>query len=397
MPRSSISCFFLLTTVSILLLTGCLSSRPADAADITVRFVPQPIAAQAGTIIRINPPIQQLNAGDTATVEIQIDNAINLTAAEVELQFNSTILQAQDADPGQEGIQLQPGNFPAPDFVAINVITNSTGIIHYTLVQLPPTEPVSGSGLLASFAIQAVAPGSSELTFLTTNLVAGDGQLIPVAAQPGRITVGQITVSPTIITTPGTATATPPIGSTVTSQPTLIFTPTPLPLTATVVLSPTPIPSPTPSPTPLPSPTPTTLPDPTFTPVPPITQIPAGATPGSCYRVQKGDTLSSLGQKFGIDPHFINLVNDLHPPGHIFVHQVLFIPQQYGHGPNIYIKKSGDTLAGIAQECRLPVSFLAFVNKLDENAVLQDGHVLIIPIPPFPPPSRFTYPSSVFP
>lgn len=392
MNRSTLLSWILLPVLSGLGLTACFSSPPADATDIAVQFVPQQVAAQNGAVIRIQPASQQLNVGDETTLEIQIDNATSLTAADVQLQFNPGILQAQDADSGKEGVQLQPGTFPAPDFVAINVITNTTGIIQYTLVQLPPTEPVSGSGLLASITVQAVASGSSDFAFLTTNLVDADGQLSPVTAQSGQIIVGPITASPTITTVPATATL--PVTSTPTDQPTGTVTPTAIILTPTLPPStPTATLPPAPSPTSLPVPPPS----PTSTPIPPVTHIPPGATKGFCYRVQEGDTLYSLGQRFGMDPHFINLVNDLHPPGHIFFYQVLFIPQQYGNGPNIYIKEPGDTLTTIAESCGLPVSFLAWVNHLDENAVLADGHVLIIPIPPFPPPSRFPYPPLVFP
>jgi len=390
MNRPALSFWILPPIISTLALTACFSSRSADA-DIAAEFVPRQVAAQNGAVIRIQPAIQQLNVGDATTVEIQIDNATNLTAADVQLQFNPGVLQAQDADPGSEGIQLQPGTFPPSDFVATNIITNTTGLIHYTVFQLPPAEPVSGSGLLARVTFQAVAPGSSELAFLTTNLAA-DEQLIPVTAQFGQITVGQISASPTSTTIPAATTATSAVPSSTPSggQPTATFTSTPIPSTPTPTTA-VPALSPTATPSPIPPPSPT------LTPIPLVTDFPPGATTGFCYRVQHGDTLYSLGQQFGMDPHFIGLVNDLYPPGHIVYYQVLFIPQQYGRGPNIYIKQPGDTLTSIAEECGLPVSHLAWVNHLEENAVLQDGHVLIMPIPPFPPPSRYAYPGRVFP
>ncbi len=395
MGRSNLFLLFLLIISSILILTGCLPSQSADAADVPMQFVPQSSIAQTGTIIRIEPTNQQLKLGDVATVEIQIDNATNLTAAEIKLQFNPAIFQVQDMEPDKDGVQLLPGSFPAPDFVALNVITNTTGIIQYALAQLPPSEPVNGGGLLAGFTIQAIAPGSSDLTFLTTNLVVSEGQLIPVTAQSGQVTVGQIPGSPTVTSLPAiTTTTTPPILSTATNQPTTL-TPSPLTPTTTPTSSPTPMPTITPIPTVTPSPVPP--PSPTPTAIPPITQIPEGATLGFCYHVQEGDTLYSLGQQYGVSADFISLANDLYPPDYVYIHQVLFMPTQQGYGPNVYKKRAGDTLTSIANECRLSVSMLASVNQLDETAVLQDRHVLIIPIPPFPPPSRFKYPLPVFP
>lgn len=378
MNKSRSLCNFLLISTFVLLLVGCISSSSNNSIDDSVRFVPEAIAAQDGTVIRVQPLVQHLNIADTAIVEIYIDNVTNLFAAEIELQFDPNILQARDADPSKEGIQIQPGSFLAPDFVISDEIDNETGIARYALAQLAPKTPVSGSGVLASITFQAVGEGSSQLTFTLTQLATGEGQEIAVTAQSGQIIVGQAVASPTPPTTTVTpttesdqATATP-LSSTPIPEPTF----TPLPTTSTPTVSPT-----------------VTQPlSPSDTPTPPTANIPPNATIGFCYRVQEGDTIYKLGQEFGINPYHINVVNDLYPPGQIFFYQALFLPEQYGYGPNKYIVKPGDTLSNIAEHCGIPVSFLASVNNLNENAVLQNGQILTIPIPPFPPPARFSYP-----
>ena len=151
----------------------------------------------------------------------------------------------------------------------------------------------------------------------------------------------------------------------------------------------------------------------------PELNLPPNATEGFCYRVQEGDTLSGLGQQFGVDPGYLNLVNDLNPPGYIFLNQALFIPTVPGSGPNVYRVKVGDTLANIAWDCHLPLDFLAQVNRINEDtrlylkqgetAVRKDGTIytapvdeviierLLIPLPPFAPPSRYPYPGAVSP
>jgi LysM repeat protein len=337
--------------------------------------------AQAGAIVRLEPATRQLNLGDIQTAEIRIDNVTNLIGVEVQLQFNSAILQAQDADLVMNEIQIQPGNFLPSGFVAINKVNNQTGVVDYVFTQLRPFQPVSGGGLLATVTFQAIAQGNSDLTFSKVILVGNNGQAIPATSQPGQIVVGQgPTSTPTHTPLPGQATAT--------------FTPIPLPLTPTPTPSPlfTPIPTLTFTPVP-PTATPTWTPlPPTNTPLPPQVVIPPGATVGFCYRVQLGESVYSLGQKFGIEPSFINLVNDLHPPGHIYPQKILFMPTQYGTGPNIYMVQSGDTLASIAEQCQLDVDVLAFVNKLTPDANLAQIPALIIPRPPFAPPSRYPYP-----
>lgn len=375
--------------VLALLLVGCDLPRSAGAAgDIDAFVPPAEIAAQASppavaaqpdnTVVRLQPATQQLKVGEMGNVQILIENVTNLMGLEIELQFGPNIIQIQDTDPNKEGIQIQSGDFLSPDFVKSNVADNTTGIISYVLVQVPPTPPVSGSGVLATITFQAVAQGSSNLTLSIVKLADSEARPISATIQSGQVTVNGDTSQPTPTFTatltpiPGQPTLTP----TLTITPT-IETPTPIPPTATPTMSPTPTPSTTP----------------TSTSIPPIVDIPTGATVGFCYRVEEGDTLYSLAQKFGVNAHHISLVNDLHPPGYIFTHQALFIPKQYGYGPKVYVVEANDTtLASIAEQCHLPVSLLASINDLAENAILQPGHVVEIPLPPFPPPSRFPHP-----
>jgi LysM repeat protein len=338
-----------------------------------------PAVAQTEAVIRFEPPSAQVEVGSLQVIELRIENVSNLAGADVQVQFNPTVLQVQDADPGNEGIQIEPGNFPTPDFVAANTVNNTDGLLQYAAVQIPPTQPVSGSGLLARVTFQAVAAGTSDLIFARADLASGEAEPIAVTSQSGQIVVG----GPGPIVTP-TVTNTPVPG-----QPTPTFTPLPPPPTATPF-----------TPTPIPTFTLTPPPPLTPTPVPPQVFIPPGATQGFCYRVQPGETLANLAGKCPADtrfcnlpdPGFISLANDLHPPGHIYPQQVLFIPRAYGSGPNVYVVQPDDTLAGIAEQCQLKVDLLAYVNGLAENANLEGIGALIIPRPPFAPPSRYPYP-----
>jgi LysM repeat protein len=378
------------------LLTACLSRSSQTRGGDIDEFVPpvQPAVAQTEATIQIQPVTQQLVIGQTTSVEVRVDNVIDLVGLEFELSFTPAILQVQDADPGRDGIQLQPNETFLSGFIATNDANNATGLIRYAVSQLGPFTPVSGGGGLAIITFQAVAQGVSQITFRSARLVRSDFQLIPVLFQPGQIDVvappGQPTntLTPTVTPTSAQATLTPtptaPVIEPTATATSILETPT-----ATPTSTP---PTATPTNTPIPTSTPTPLPGPTNTPIPIVTKPPPGATVGFCYRVREGETLYKIGQKFGVNPYYLNLVNDLYPPGYIVTHQIIFIPKQRGHGPNVYIVKPGDTLATIADQCRLTVSFLAWVNHLDEDVTLQPGHVLIIPIPPFPPPGRFVYP-----
>jgi hypothetical protein len=393
MHKQNLPYLFLGTVLLLFGLVGCDLQR-LEGGDIT-QVIPDvgptrsqevftpPEAAQAGqAIVRVQPATQELAMQAVTTVEIQISDVTDLAGADVELRFNPAVLQVQDADPAADGVQVQPGSFLQPDFVVTNEADNTAGVVRYILTQRAGTPPAAGQGVLASINFQAVTPGASDLTFTITKLANSASLAIPVTPQGGQIIVPQPD-QPTVEPTPGETVA-PTAGPTL--EPTLV------PTTTT-----------TPAPTPLPTDSPTaqpTLPPPTPAPtatLPPLAEIPPGATFGFCYRVRPGEeNIHFLAQKFATTPYAINLVNDLHPPSYIFTHQILFMPEQLGRGPNAYIIQAGDTLTSIAAECHLTPKILLHSNHLDPeidpDAPLPAGEGLIIPIPYFPPPSRFPYP-----
>lgn len=372
-----------------LILIGCNPFGVARSSEGDIaQFVPPPAPASTGVVasqaegealVRLEPATAQLNVGNTLVVEVRVENVTDMYAASFDLLFNPAILQVQDEDSGKDGVQIQPGNFPNPEFVATNTANNTTGLIQYAVTQLGDTAPVSGNGLLAAITFQTVAQGSSDLVFNQVMLVNKSAALLSSTSENGQIVVGEAggptpTFTVTSTLAPGQPTPTP------TSTPTL------LPTSPTPANTSTPVPPPTATFTPIPTPT--------NTPVTPAVQIPAGATVGFCYRVQPGETLAKLGQDFKINPRFISLANDLNPPGHIYAQQVLFIPEQYGSGPNVYKVQPGDTITVIAERCQLDVSYLAQINNLPQAANLEKVGFLIIPRPLFPPPSRYPYPPS---
>lgn len=397
---------FQLCIIGILVmgLTGCDLPRPASQSDGDISNGDVPVAsasddaggqgfeppAQGSATVSLQPAAQQVEVGGTAIVNIQIDNAIDVFGADILISFDADLLQVQDTDPSQDGAQIMPGAFLSPDFVQDNEADNATGDIFYTITQVAPSLPASGSGILATITFQAIGEGSSPLTFTDITLANSDGEEIVATVQGGQITVapssgqGQPTATFTFTPSP---TATQPTATTeatpITTSPGFATTVPPSPSDGGGIVQVTPA-------TDTPTPTPTITP--TSTPLPPETNIPPGATIGFCYRVQLGEKIYDVAEKFDTTPDIINLVNDLYPPYLILAHQSLFIPTELGHGPNVYIAEAGDTLSSIANDCKLPVEVIRRANDLAAGVNIQEGHALIIPIPPFPPPARFEYP-----
>jgi len=177
-----------------------------------------------GTMVIVDPPSREVAIGATTTVNVRIENVVNLYGAEVHLVFNPALLEVVDADSGRDGVQIQPGPFLSPDFVAKNNADQTTGRIVFAIAQMPPHEPVSGSGVLATITVRGKAAGTSVLDFSTTQptppviLSGRDGTSINTGSRGGSI----------IVTggTPSTLTPTPTRGPTPTFTPTPSGTPT---------------------------------------------------------------------------------------------------------------------------------------------------------------------------
>lgn len=393
----------------LVLLAGCELLRSDDGAGDITSSVNEPmavtgtpplgdafpldVAQDTGSVIYFQPSNPQLTTGSTMTIDIFVENVENMNGVDIQINFNPAIIQVDDAITDQEGVQIQPGDFLEPDFIAQNEVNNTTGALSYIVIQLPPTPPVSGTGLLATLIVRGVNDGISDLTFTSVQLTNSNIQLIPVVIQNGQITVGppsgEVTDTPTVTTTPVEgATATP------------TFTPTTTPsvtITATATITPTI--EPTATPTFTPSSTPTTAPTPLPTEPPqPQVKIPRDATFGICYWVKGNDTIHSIAKKYNTTPQAINIANDLFPPNQTFQNQVLFIPFWLGNGPNVYVAVSDEvTMEWLADECNITVDDLLAANNLPAGFDPPEGFPLIIPIPPFPPPSRFRYPIGPLP
>jgi hypothetical protein len=151
-------------------------------------------SAQEGAMVRLEPLPGQEGAGAIA-MAIHIENATRLYGAEVHLAFDPARLEVQDADPDTEGVQIQAGDFPSPDFVVQNQADNVKGTIDYAATQLAPREAVNGSGVLATVTIKGKDKGTSSLTFVGAKLADPDGQEIPSQTVDGRVEIAATAVS----------------------------------------------------------------------------------------------------------------------------------------------------------------------------------------------------------
>ncbi len=132
--------------------------------------------------------IQLVPAGDGSSIQIMVDDVSELYALDLEIQFDAAKYQVADANPDMDGIQITPGEAPAPDFVAVNSVDNEAGVIHYVVTQLGGEDAFSGKGVVATIewqpgvTWQGNSDAAGEVSFGTVTLVNKDVEQIEVTA-----------------------------------------------------------------------------------------------------------------------------------------------------------------------------------------------------------------------
>lgn len=141
------------------------------------------------TVLKVMPQTRQARVGEDVTVELRLEQVAELYGTEIHLTFDPNVVQVVDADSTQEGVQIEPGVFPRPDFVVQNAADNQLGQVDYALTQLPPTEPGKGDGVVARITFRAQKAGMSQIYLERFMLANTRGESIQAVPQHGQIRV----------------------------------------------------------------------------------------------------------------------------------------------------------------------------------------------------------------
>jgi hypothetical protein len=139
--------------------------------------------------VALEPPTLDLVPGNTGVMTIAVTGAAGVYGAEAHLSFDPAVVEVVDADGGRPGVQIALGDLLSPDFVATNAVDNAAGTIDIALTQLAPTPPSDGEGALAVITFQAVATGTSPISFSDLILADSDGGQMPAEVQGGTVNV----------------------------------------------------------------------------------------------------------------------------------------------------------------------------------------------------------------
>lgn len=170
-------------------------------------------ALAQGTRIWLSPAMLDLAPGAVGTLEIRIEDVVQLAGAEMSLTFEPTLLEVVDAYPDTPGTQIAHGGFPSPDFIVRNIVDSTTGTVDYAIACMPLDKAVSGSGVLARLTFRALAEGETYVTIRSALLADMQQQSIPVETDSSVVVINRPGPSSAVWALIGVVAVTVAIGS----------------------------------------------------------------------------------------------------------------------------------------------------------------------------------------
>ncbi len=180
----------------LLLSIGIASANwePSAEARPAVEMVADP-GAPVTTTTRIGfvPQYQEATVGELVTVTLKIVEAEDLYGVEVTVAFDPEYLQVVDAQEAMPGVQILPGDFPAPQPPALpNEVNNDTGLITYTTTILGGQAGRYGPGILATITFETQKPGTGTMWFERVWMYSPSmGELAPIVGGTGRVVIAE--------------------------------------------------------------------------------------------------------------------------------------------------------------------------------------------------------------
>lgn len=173
--------------VMMTLLVGCQAQpTPQPTLDLPPASVePGP---PGSPWVHVEPAASNLKAGQSLPLSVMVDNAQDLSGVELFLAYDPAVIAVQDEDTAAAGTQVKTGSLLVADFVAFNQVEG--GVAGVAFLQLPPRQPVTGTGQLIGLTAIGLAPGTTVIT-LSVKLADSAGNPISASVTHGQLTITQ--------------------------------------------------------------------------------------------------------------------------------------------------------------------------------------------------------------
>ena len=158
-----------------------------------------PASAQQGAQVGIFDDLEiPLNV--SVEVPVEVRDVSELYAVDLTIRFDPDVLQAEDANPNQAGIQPGLATFLDAGMTLFNDVDNETGTIRFVMSQINPSEGKSGSGNLLVLYFVGKQAGTSSVSVEAVEFSNRFGEAIPVSGVDAQIVVSASV--PEVVATP---------------------------------------------------------------------------------------------------------------------------------------------------------------------------------------------------
>ena len=151
-------------------------------------------AASAAPILHVDPVAATVANGEVFSIDVALDDAIDLFAFQFDVGFDPAIVQAVAVLDG--GFLTSGGGISVFGGVFVLALDNVAGVVTVLdalLGPVPPATGVTGGGVLATVRFKAKAPGTSGIGL--SNVILEDSGGIAISAQTLD---GEVIVNPSV-------------------------------------------------------------------------------------------------------------------------------------------------------------------------------------------------------
>jgi hypothetical protein len=119
------------------------------------------------------------SAAGTLVVDVIAAEVTDLYGVEFRLNYDPAVLSILDAQPDQEGSQIEPGTMLPVEqgFVVLNAVDQTAGTVTFAMTLLNPAPAVSGQGSLGRVTFNILQDVPSTINVTQADLVSADLQL----------------------------------------------------------------------------------------------------------------------------------------------------------------------------------------------------------------------------
>lgn len=140
------------------------------------------------------PGFSFLPVGRVADIQVRATSFVGLYGCQIEVRYDPTALEVQDADPNTEGIQVSAGDVfvGSNAFIALNTVDPQEGVIRFAAALLDPAPPIHGSATMMRVRFKALRPGPTMIRFGEVIPVDSRARVIDARLDDGGMWIGPI-------------------------------------------------------------------------------------------------------------------------------------------------------------------------------------------------------------